>query len=184
MKKTIIICSTVVAVLLTVALLGTSVFAAINNSFGANNVIRFVGKGERMQFTLTGTVTGTDDDNDEKLQKVWEYDFDDKEKSKDAEWVIDKVLLFQRHEDRSMIAITYNFEITNTGNVGIRTFITGNRVTDRDFEISVVGTPDDIVYINVGETRSVSLTIKPQISLDVADRSVDCNFNVNFMPFE
>ena len=185
MKRTIIICSSVLAVVLMLTLLGTSVFAAINKSFGTGNVIKFVGKGTSMKFTLNAIITGTTIDGDERLQTTWEYDYDEKDKAKNGEWNIEPILLFEKYEDGRGMKITYTFSIKNEGNVGIKAFINGNRQTDLDFIIDVVGKPDDddMVYINVGDTQSVSLSISPQEGNVFLLRPIDCNFNVNFLEF-
>ena len=180
MKKTLIICSTVIAVVVMLTLLGTSVFAAINKSFGANNVIRFVGRGERMQFELEGIITGTTMDGDDRLHTTWTYDFD---KGGSGEWQIEPVLQFNRANDSTPMAITYSFSIHNTGNVGIKAYITENRTSDDNFLIEIEGKPDDVVYINTDDTQTVSLTIKTRKQNIWLPEPISCNFKVNFLSF-
>jgi len=185
MKKTLIICSTIISIVLVFTLLGTSVFAAINKSFGTNNVIRFVGSGQSMHFVLNGEITGTSIDGDPRLSKVWEYDVDDKNKSSDGEWVIEPSLTFTMDDDYEILPIKYNFAIHNIGNVGIKAFIIEDAVVNNNFIAEIVGKPDDdeMVYINVNDTQSVSLTITPRIKSTSQNIVYDCNFSIRFLPF-
>lgn len=182
MKRTIIICTTIISMFLVLGILGASVFAAINKSLGANNVIRFVGNGKNMWFVVNGQITGTTDDGDENLSTTWEYNVNDKEKSSSGEWNIGTTLTFKEDPDVSKMKITYSFSIENKGEVGINAYITGNRTTDAVFIIKVSHTPSDMLYINEGNTQNISLEISPNGQKTYLPSAIDCSFNINFIP--
>ena len=176
MKKRLIICTSFVAVALSLTLFAVSVFAAVGQTFSISNKITFVGVNQYIAFDLNGKITGTTKDDDPSRSFVWNYDYS-KDTVHENSWNISEPLIFnQVGINEGEECITYSFSITNKS-VGknIRAYIHEVDI-DNEFltceAIGTVATPITIVENGVGE---VCLKLKP-ITKFSGQKS--CNFNI------
>ena len=177
MKKWIFICTSILALVLVATLLGTSIYAAINQSLGTNNTITFYGKGDRLCFTLNGEVTGysiEDDIDVDNYSYTWSYDFDHSP-TNTAIWDIGKIYFDATDYDN--IHIIYEFSIKNTGNTVIEAWINNVEYDDSKFSVNIDGDTDNIKIIPIGSTETLTWVIKP--NTPNYNNMTNCNFRLN-----
>lgn len=182
MKRGIIIGSTVIAMILSISLFVFGAFAAFNQTFKITNSIRFEGSGQKIVFTLDGSITGTTNDDDPKLKYNWTYDYDYTEENA-AVWNVGDIAFRTNGRKIAEIEIEYKFVIQNLGSSKILAYITGWESIDTEYLTpTIVGVAGNEVLIDIGETKEVSLKIKPAV--EDFDTSHPCNFTVMLVEYK
>ena len=114
MRKSILIGSMLVGLIMTFVFLLVGVFAATNQLFFLNNSIYIQGVTEYLDINLNGVVTGTTRDGDPLLSHNWRYDYSDPNAQPENLWNIEDPLSFNtKGIEPGEECITYTFSIEN-----------------------------------------------------------------------
>lgn len=137
MKKRFTIATTVLAVFLTICILGASVYAALNSqTIGVSNTITFSGSSQNMSFIVKGLVRGSTKENGNEPNVTWEYDYENSSTNSFV-WEIGALEFKTVGLTLDQIHITYEFTIENDGNCEILANFSG---TDKQLTSGLVGT--------------------------------------------
>ncbi len=114
MRRKVLIGSSILGISLTLIMLVIGVYAAMNNTVGILNTIKFSCSGVNVAFKIEGQITGTDNDGASYLtMNPWNYEFE-RDGNRVGKWEISKPLNFYHMVgDESVDPICYTFTILN-----------------------------------------------------------------------
>lgn len=182
MRKRLVVGASLIALVLSVSLFAISVFAAVGQTFGVNNTIKFLGSPESLAFDLNAVVTGTTKDGDASLAHTWSYDYE-KDSVTSQIWNVPGNLVFFE-EDKELggakgnrVEIVYTFNITNKSKneQRIRVYIDELTIDTSVLTADVTGAVGSEVLIASGQTGVVSVALVPTVRFTV---SKTCDFDL------
>lgn len=182
MRKKLVVGASLIALVLSVSLFAISVFAAVGQTFGVNNTIKFLGSPESLAFDLNAVVTGTTKDGDASLAHSWSYDYE-KDSVTSQIWNVPGNLVFFE-EDKELggakgnrVEIVYTFNITNKSKneQRIKVYIDELTIDTSVLTADVTGAVGSEVLIASGQTGIVSVALVPTVRFTI---SKTCDFNL------
>lgn len=191
MKKRMVIGASLVALILSIGLFTISIFAAVGQSFGVNNKIKFDGIDDAISFDMSAIITGTIDEGDERLEKIWRYNPENGH-NPTMEWNIAGDLIFDEKNKsleptaNNRIAINYSFTVTNNSETEKRIRLSINNLSAdiNALETRVLnsyGQEVTEVIIAKDQTDTIILKVMPLLKFSGAKI---CNFSLQFMPVD
>lgn len=178
MKRKIIVGSTLVALALTLTLFAVSVFAAVSQVFGVNNIITFVGSGEYLVFDLEARITGTTKTGEQEPTFSWNYDYSKTDSHQNA-WNINEPLIFnQEGVTPGEEYIIYSFSVTNysVGDKKIQMYIEEPDIDLSVLKYEITGRVASPIVIDRNQTGTAMLKLMPTNGYFNGAR--DCNFKI------
>ena len=181
MKKRFLIGATILAIILSFAILGVSIYAVVNQSIAVKNTISFAGKTNNLNFIIDGRITGTKNDLDPKLGTRWEYDYETMGLS-GYEWNVGNIEFASEGLSVDEINITYTFQIQNLSSYPMLAAFNGpGELVDglnKNFYVAKAGVPQsEGTQIQINRNEKGTLILKLTIE---SKQDFNCNQSVDF----